>query len=54
MATESKANKNVRATCIVQVVRLISLNWLKLATHETLNTDWAGPDLGQILTPDRL
>ena len=40
MATESKANKNVTATCIVQVVRLISLKLLKLATHETLNTDW--------------
>ena len=41
MATESKANKNATATCIVQVVRLISLKLLKLATHETLNTDWA-------------
>ena len=40
MATESKANKNATATCIVQVVRLISLKLLKLATHETLNTDW--------------
>ena len=40
MATESKANKNAMATCIVQVVRLISLKLLKLATHETLNTDW--------------
>ena len=40
MATESKTNKNAIATCIVQVVRLISLKLLKLATHETLNTDW--------------
>ena len=40
MATESKANKNATATCIVQVVRLISLKLLKLVTHETLNTDW--------------
>ena len=40
MATESKANKNATATCIVQVVRLISIELLKLATHETLNTDW--------------
>ena len=40
MATESKANKNATATCIVQVVRLISLELLKLATQDTLNTDW--------------
>ena len=43
MATESKANKNATATCIVQVVRLISLKLLKLATHETPNTDWHTP-----------
>ena len=41
MATESKANKNATTTCIVQVVRLVNLELLKLATHETLNTDWS-------------
>ena len=40
MANESKGNKNATATCIVQVMRLISLKLLKLATHEALNTDW--------------
>ena len=49
MATESKANKNVTATCIVQVVRLISLKLLKLATHETLNADWGTSGIGHIL-----
>ena len=40
MALKVKKIKNVTATCIVQVVQLISLKLLKLATHETLSTDW--------------
>ena len=32
MATKSKANKNMTVTFIVQVVQLISLKLLKLAT----------------------
>ena len=35
MATESKANKYATPTCIVQVVGLICLRLLKLATQET-------------------